>query len=117
MRNILNTTGTALRFAGDMVNIAGVVAFAWAALHFKDMAVERFTQAGGTSVLDPKALSGTLSTVATSSDPAAAAISATMPYLDLSLAWVFAIAGGGCAWMALLGARWTYHFVLRSLNR
>ena len=110
MRTVLNHMAEAFRFVGECANLAALLAFVWATLTLKDMASEQFRAAGSLPALTTAGLKGELSAIQAAPETAER-------YWHLGAAWFLVVAAAGCAWMALLGARWAFHFVLRLLNR
>jgi hypothetical protein len=106
MRNTMQHVATAFRAAGDLANVAATLFFGWAAIALKKAAYEHYLAGGGWPVFSKDTVSSIVA------DPTAA-----MQYWHLLAAWCLLVASVGCAWMLVLGIRWSYHLVLRTLNR
>ena len=115
----MNLTGipeAALRSAGAAFNAALLVACVWLSASLYGAGMSHLEAAGGlassatvrSALSDPGIL---LAWVAGFfADPGAPGRAA-----GYFAAWLAFIGSAGCAWMAILGARWAYHAVLRLL--
>jgi hypothetical protein len=97
---------TVFRAVGDLANVAAVLFFGWAALTLQNAALFQYEVGGGMPEFSQAALSAILA------EPASA-----VRYAHIAAAWGLAVASAGCAWMLILGVRWHYHLILRTLNR
>lgn len=93
-----------VRFAGDLMNVLLLAVFAVAAFKLHAMAGAYLAAAGGL----PHPSISYLEQLALSPD-------APDRIVLWAAAWLCWIGALGSAWMALLGARWAYHALLRIL--
>lgn len=91
-----------LRKIGGAANVALACGFAWAAVRLGSSASDRIAAAGGLPSLSVEAIR-----------TAATAPEALSNAGNLAFAWGLGVASAGCAWMAVLGFRWTFHAALR----
>lgn len=94
-----------LRKIGGAVNVTLATGFAWAAFRLYGEACARLELAGG---IPPLSLEAARTLVLSTAAPAVAG--------NLGVAWLCAVAAAGCGFMALLGARWSFHAGLRLIS-
>jgi hypothetical protein len=94
-----------LRKIGGAFNVALAAGFAWAAFRLYGEAAARLELAGG---LPPLSFEAAKAIVLSPVAPAVAG--------NLGIAWLCAVAAAGCGFMALLGARWSFHAGLRLVS-
>lgn len=114
--NMAGLPEAALRLLGGAFNLALAFLFSWLAFALYGKGMASIEAAGGlasasmlrAAAADPAVALGWISGFL--SDPA---LSSRL--LSYVLAWFSLVGAAGCGWMALLGARWTYHAALRAL--
>jgi TRAP-type C4-dicarboxylate transport system permease small subunit len=106
MNSLMFKFRVAVRVVGDTFNLAALAAFAWAAVHLEELALHHYEMALPLPSFDRGGFEALLSDQ-----------ERMISLWHLGASWVFAVAAAGSAWMAVLGGRWAYHFVLRTANR
>lgn len=105
---MIHATKYTLRVIGDLANLAMAMIFIVATLVFHDR-MHVFIAAGG-GFAKPSDL-GLAWVARQAQDPALLS-----HVISWSAAWGCGIAALGCAWMSILGLRWTYHALLRWID-
>jgi len=105
---------SAMRWIGAAANAALALAFLYAALRLYGYGAASLSSSGGLPGLDlgllrePSLLFGSVAAFLTEPGAAARAVGYVM-------AWLCFIAAAGCGWMALLGGRWLYNALARTV--
>jgi hypothetical protein len=94
-----------LRMIGGVFNVALATGFGWAAFRLYDETLTRLELAGG---IPPLSFEAVRTIVVSPQAPTMVA--------NLGAAWICAVIAAGCGFMALLGARWSFHAGLRTIS-
>lgn len=101
VKTILKGLDGTVKIIGIATNLTLVAGFAWVANEFYGKASIAWNEVGNMPALTAHDLAAWVA------DPAA-----LTKVISAGSVWVYGIIAAGCAWMTILGLRWSYHMLI-----